>query len=647
MKEKTASKSQNVSIALDKGKFSIAVSSLKLDNCITRLIHGDKEEVCDDFKWKIVDSPTDKITLEAKNILGKWSLIFSLKNSDKNEISVDFQGTVSRNIDKLRLVSLYAENIKAEHILQHGLKMGSCHSYLTQDIKQEKTFKSYFMHMITFKGQIMQLSHKLMQDNISCFSGSMVKNSIKAMSIETELGNCKKGQTVKANTLKIKVSKDGHQMMDFWAEENVEVRKEPKPVKPGWNSWDYYRWTITEDEVLKNAEFIKRDPILSKYVKRIIVDDGWEYCYGEWDANPLFSSGMKSLADKITAMGFEPGLWFAPSIIEPHSRIAQWETDMLATGESGLPALVFQCMERYGFVLDPSLPKVQKWIYELFKRYTEMGYKYFKLDFLESTLRAPVFANPSSVPRGKIVRKIVESAYKATEGKADILGCNYPFMAGNKYVDAVRVSADIHAAWNNICENVYSIAARFWSNGRFWINDPDFTLCRGPETSTDKDLNRLKPCLVYVKPDVKEYPPLFNTSIVDANKKEIEILLSLILISGGAINFSDDITKLNKDGLELARKTLSAEVGEAGIPLDLFYSEKPSVWVQKLKNNKARLLLVNWEDKTKELSFDLMKNNMENISSALDFWNNKKASIRNGRISAELPAHTCLLVELK
>lgn len=636
---------KNIAETMKNSKFSIALSSLKIENTMTRLIYGDKDDTLDDFKWKKVGSEEKKMLFEAKNRLGKWHLAFSQK--DESGLSIDFGGTASRDIAKLKLVTLRAENIKADHILQHGLKMGSCNAFITRDIKEENQFKSYFMQMVTLNGKTTQFSHKMMQDNISFFSGSLVRNSIKEINVVTEIGDVKKGEKAEANTLTIMTSKNGHELMREWADENIEVKKEPKEMKPGWNSWDYYRWTITEDEVLKNAEFIKRDPVLSKHVKRIIIDDGWQYCYGEWEANPLFKSGMKSLADNISRMGFEPGLWFAPSIMEPHARIAQWDSWMLAKGESGLPALVFRCMERYGFVLDPSLPKVQKWIYELFRRYTDMGYKYFKLDFLESTLRAPVFANPQKVPRGKIVRKIVEQAHKAAAGKADILGCNYPFTAGNKFVDAVRVSADIHAHWDSVCENVFSIAGRFWSNGNFWINDPDFTLCRGQETSTDKDLNRLKPLLVCVKPDVKKYPPIYNTSIVEIKKKEVEVLLSLVLISGGAINLSDDVTKLNKDGLELARKTLSAEVGEAGVPLDLFSSEKPSVWIQKLKNGKTRMLLINWSEKTKELSFDLAKNKMENISSAMDFWKNRKIKLENSRITAELQPHSCLLAELK
>ena len=50
---------------------------------------------------------------------------------------------------------------------------------------------------------------------------------------------------------------------------------------------------------MKNAEFIANDPVLKQHVKRIIVDDGWQYCYGEWEANSLFPQGMKWLAGKI------------------------------------------------------------------------------------------------------------------------------------------------------------------------------------------------------------------------------------------------------------------------------------------------------------------------------------------------------------
>ena len=119
---------------------------------------------------------------------------------------------------------------------------------------------------------------------------------------------------------------------------------------------------------MKNAEFIASDPVLSRYVKRIIIDDGWQYAYGEWVHNGLFPSGMEKIASTLTKMGFEPGLWIAPGIAEGVTRIAQTKYDMLAKSEDGVPAMMFNCMERRGFILDPTHPNAHKFWFELFDK---------------------------------------------------------------------------------------------------------------------------------------------------------------------------------------------------------------------------------------------------------------------------------------
>ena len=93
------------------------------------------------------------------------------------------------------------------------------------------------------------------------------------------------------NSLKAALAKKG----SAYADENAPEGKVFEDPVCGWNTWDYYRWTITEDEVLKNAEFIAKDPVLSKHVKRIIIDDGWQYCYGEWGMPPLPPCAIPSI----------------------------------------------------------------------------------------------------------------------------------------------------------------------------------------------------------------------------------------------------------------------------------------------------------------------------------------------------------------
>lgn len=424
-----------------------------------------------------------------------------------------------------------------------------------------------------------------------------------------------------------------------YALDNVETPRDFSSSQPcGWNSWDYYRWTITEDEVIKNAEFIAGDPVLSRYVKRIIVDDGWQYCYGEWEANALFPSGMKSLADRLTGMGFTPGLWLAPSIVEPHCRIAQWDHDMLALSKGGQPCLAYSCMSRYGFVLDPTVEKSRSHLKKLFDRYAAMGYKYFKLDFLASTMLAERF-HDGSVPRCRIMRMLLDPIVEGVAGRAEILGCNYHFYNGNSYVNSVRVGADIHAKWQSVKSNTRSVAYMFWANKKLWINDPDFAVCRGPETSEDPDLNRLLPSLVGVRP-ADDYLPGGATSLGTILFEEAKVLLSIVMMAGGAVNLSDKMYLLNEKGLDLVRKTVAAESGEAAVPLDLFESTLPSYWLQKTSHGR-RLLVINWEDTPAGMSIDWQRIGRK-PSQVRDFWNGTVSPCPE---KAELAPHSCILIE--
>jgi len=121
----------------------------------------------------------------------------------------------------------------------------------------------------------------------------------------------------------------------------------------------------------------------------------------------------------------------------------------------------------------------------------------------------------------------------------------------------------------------------------------------------------------------------------------MEVLLSVALMAGGAINLSDNMRKLNESGLDLARRTVSAESGEAAIPLDLFSSDRPSYWLQKLKRGN-RALLINWEDTPQERSMDLNALGLQ-ARKAVNFWNDKTVRIVRGRITEVLPPRSCLL----
>lgn len=617
----------------DNGSYALQIGGFELVGCQIKIELDDID--CTPSVWCLEAIGNSAIKLTAENDSGSWRAEFTV---DEAALSIKLSGKLKNAVRLVKLYTMSLPKFTASHLLAQGAKMGSCKSLLTAEHRNEP-FEGFHQLMVTNGDEKLQLSYPLKQCQPAKFTGNVDSGAVVEFAAYSEImhyGNLE----LATEALTLRASRDGIQLMNNYADRYCEIKKDfSVDVEPGWNSWDYYRWTITEEEVLKNAELIARDPILSKHIKRIIVDDGWQYCYGEWEANHYFPHGMEYLAKELKKMGFKPGLWFAPTIIEPHCRIAQLDYDMLAMGESGQPCLGYQCMQRHGFLLDPTKQKVQKHLYNLFKRYADMGYEYFKLDFMATTLNARKFAD-TTVPRSKIQELIVKPIYEAVHDRAEILGCNYLFEAGNQYVDAVRIGSDIHAYWAALKNNTTAVAARFWSNKKLWINDPDFALCRGFDTVNDPDFTRLLPGLVGITPDEVDAEK-FTSCYLDMQRPQLEILLSIVLAGGGAVNLSDNLPRLNASGLDLAQRVVSAESCAAAIPLDLFTSELPSYWLQSGKSCH-RALLINWTEEPQQRFFDLTKQGI-NATSAVNFWNDAPVLIKNGKIRVELQPHSCLL----
>lgn len=624
----------------DSGKYSIRCGSFELKDLQPLLLLEGKAHPL--RKWEIVKENANSLSArtQAGAEYGEWMLKFKVESS--GTLTAELSGKLRAPCEDIGLFYFRDAELPVDHVLSQALTMGGCESIPAKQARG-KEFASYLQTVFTRKGESLRLSFPIHCEHIPSVRGKVSKGRAESLSAGSEIRHFS-GKNIRLEPLSFRAG-DGFQLLRDYADENVkETRDFSRIAVPGWNSWDYYRWTVTEDAVLENAEFIAADPVLSRHVKRIIVDDGWQYCYGEWEANHFFPHGMKFLAEKIRKLGFVPGLWIAPVIVEPHSWIAQMEYAMMAKGESGHPTLCFDCMRRKGFLLDPTVEKSRRFLAELFDRYARDGYGYFKLDFLNAVLRAPQFTD-KSIPRGKIMQLIVKTIRDAVAGRADILGCNYGYNGGPELVEAVRVGGDIHAVWESIKSNTVSVAARFWSNKKLWVNDPDFALCRAFDTSDDPNLTRLQPSLVFIEPESTDvnHPGLFR--LVDIHRAQAEVLLSLVIAAGGAVNLSDRMPLLNESGLDLARRTVSAESGDAAVPLDLFVNPLPKYWIQKV-GGARRVLLINWEDSPAELTLNLEKNGLS-CRKAVNFWNDREIPVRNGSISAELAPRSCLFAVLE
>ncbi|MBN8217689.1 MAG: alpha-galactosidase [Spirochaetes bacterium] len=541
--------------------------------------------------------------------------------------------------------------VSPKALLVHGHTMGGCSMRFFpspawngaegKTKPKEEKVESWSLTVMKTPAAFAMASFDLKQEHPCLFTATLRSAGLSDFSatMQTPI-ELAKGASLALAPLTLSTGPEGHPLLITYGLLQATGRGFSARAPVMWNTWDYYRASISEAEVMANVDFIARDPVLKKHIEYITVDDGWQHAYGDWEANYKFPSGMDGLAKKIRKKGFKPGLWFAPFIVEEHATIADWHEGMLARGDKGIPGLPFQCMKRNGFILDPAAEPSKKFLTELFARYARWGYAYYKLDFVRHAQNA-VYNAGKRLPKGKLMQDAFALIRKAVGKNAHVLGCNYPFETGAGPVDSARVSSDISPRWRSVKENVKSIAARFWMNRVLWWSDPDFAVCRGDETSKDPDLRRMHPLNVYqgMAGQNEAWNKDWETFV---DFEEAKVLLSLTVVHGGVIALSDKLTRLNPRGLDLVRKTVSAVDCGPGIPLDLFERELPEHWVQDHPNG-ARRLVVNFSENAKALSLDAL-----DLDPALpwrDFWTKKPVSIAKKGSPRKLPPHSCLFLE--
>ena len=100
--------------------------------------------------------------------------------------------------------------------------------------------------------------------------------------------------------------------------------------EPVWCAWGYER-TFTVDEVIGTLP-----KVVELGFKWVDVDDGYQYCEGDWDANPRIGpDGMRRMTDAIHEAGMLAKLWWAPLAADPGSRLAEEHPELLLVQKDG------------------------------------------------------------------------------------------------------------------------------------------------------------------------------------------------------------------------------------------------------------------------------------------------------------------------
>jgi len=139
---------------------------------------------------------------------------------------------------------------------------------------------------------------------------------------------------------------------------NGKIPSEVLFSKPQLNTWVDLQKNQTQKGVLEYAQNYKDSGYDSGL---LIIDDGWQADYGEWDFDKTKFDNPKEMVDKLHFMGFKVAVWMVPyvSMDLPITSILK-ENDAFLKDESGelIKAVWF---DGVSYVLDFEKPYAKKW----------------------------------------------------------------------------------------------------------------------------------------------------------------------------------------------------------------------------------------------------------------------------------------------
>lgn len=263
----------------------------------------------------------------------------------------------------------------------------------------------------------------------------------------------------------------------------LNVKKCEVPYVLGYTSWYRHYQNINEEKLLDDLKALTSIEGYNPHLFQI--DDGYQTFVGDWldiDKNK-FPNGLKPVVDAIKEKGLVPGLWFAPFIVEKNSRIKKEHPDWIlmrgAYNWSGM------------YHLDLTKQEVKDYLHEVFTYYKDLGFKFFKLDFLYAACSVP----QNGKTRAMLMYEGMEFLRSELEG-CYILGCGVPLSSAFGVVEYCRIGQDVSLSddspwYMRLCHRervstkltIKNTIARSHLDHRAFGNDPDVFVLRKTKMS--------------------------------------------------------------------------------------------------------------------------------------------------------------------
>jgi hypothetical protein len=426
-----------------------------------------------------------------------------------------------------------------------------------------------------------------------------------------------------------------------------------------WGSWSAYYQDVTEDDIVRNTDWIAKNLKLYGF-QYVLLDDGYdrgkagEHSWtGKWD-EAKFPHGPQWLAEYIKSKGLRPGLWIVPNV---YAGATEQHPEWYLRDKQG------QFIKDYETPsLDDTNPAVLDFLVKEFTTLHNWGFQYFKFD--------GDFALPKydpTVDRNRLYDKSIDpvAAYRnRMKLLRETLGPNTLLegspegtpLDGIGYFTTYWNGYDDYNAWQGMHRLLSSI------NDNAFLNHLVFYLTAGegmdvsPWMTLEEAKQKRPPHFIENARERNDSEAGFGTTLAEART-----LVTFEALTGVVYSVASVTTELPRERTRLLQQTLPTL---PILPIDLFsrgtdmnygrfQHTSPDVYIHNypeildLKVNSMSGIydvvgMTNWrgETATRELLFaDKLGLDAGSRYIVFDFWDQKLVGVFRDRMKVAIQPH--------
>jgi alpha-galactosidase len=410
----------------------------------------------------------------------------------------------------------------------------------------------------------------------------------------------------------------------------------------GWNSYDAFGDSVTESEVMANAQYMK-DHLLQHGWKYVVVDFRWYDPKPTGDDSRLYKdrlnaalsmdsfgrlqpapnrfpssadgTGFRHLADTIHAMGLKFGIHIMRGI--PRMAVKA-NAPIEGSGEHAWDATNFNtcawCPDMFG--VDTSKPAGQAWYDSIFRQYAQWGIDFVKVD----DLSVPYSAGEIEAIRKALDKCTRPIVFSTSPGPTSVRNGLHVERRANMW----RISGDFWDRWRKL-DQQFDLIAQWHGFG-------------GPGHWPDADMIPFGHIAIRSKnggsPHITHFTPDEQVTLMSL----WSLAPSPLMLGGNLPDNSDaDLALLSND------EVLAVDQDRAGKPaVRVSFFGRTEVWVKELADGEKAMGLFNRSNSLESVTYSFKGDKYL----ARDLWGHRDLGEFADRLSMPVAAHGAILLRL-